>query len=162
MDIVYRPMYLSDVDKVWELLEVIKDENVEVSLVEIPEKEELINWLANENLFLYIAEDGEKVLGFLKAIRGTDTTKRHSVFLSIAIHPAYRGKGVAKELTNAGLEDMKKDGIVIARAYVYSDNIASMNTVLSLGFAFAGAVHKHHYDEKTGKYVDDLIFHKIL
>ncbi len=162
MDIVYRPMYLSDIDKVWEFLELIKAENAEVSLVEVLEKEELLKWLENENLFLYIAEDGEKVLGLLKAIRGTDITKRHAVFLSIAIHPGYRGMGIAKELTNTSLEDMKKDGVLIARAYVYSDNTASMNTVLRLGFAFAGAVHMHHYNEKTGQYVDDLIFHKIL
>ncbi len=162
MDMVYRPMHLSDVDKVWELLELLKLENSEVSLVEIPDKEELQGWLENDKLFLYIAEDGENVLGLLKAARGNDQRNRHAAFLSIAIHPEYRGKGIAKELTLTGLDDMKKDGIVIARAYVYSDNLASVNAVLRLGFTFAGSVHKHHLNEKTGQYVDDLIFHKIL
>ncbi|MFZ5353798.1 MAG: GNAT family N-acetyltransferase [Bacillota bacterium] len=162
MDIVYRPMHLSDVDKVWELLEVLKAENSQVSLIEIPGKDELKAWINNENLFLYIAEDEDKVLGLLRAIRGTEHYKRHSVFLSIAIHPDYRGRGIARELTMTGMEDMKKDGIIIARAYVYSDNIASVNTVLRLGFTFAGAVYMHHYNEDTKQYVDDLIFHKVL
>lgn len=162
MDIVYRPMHLSDVDGVWRFLEVIKLENGQVSFVEIPDKEELMGWLENESLFLYIAECMDEVVGLFRATRGSEKYKRHSVTLSIAIHPEYRNKGIAKELTNTGLEDMKKDGIVIARAYVYSDNIPSINTVLKQGFTFAGSVLMHHYNDKLNQYVDDLIFHKIL
>lgn len=52
--------------------------------------------------------------------------------------------------------------MAIARTYIYSDNVASINTVLKLGFTFAGSVLMHHYSEELGQYVDDLIFHKIL
>lgn len=161
MDIVYRPMHLSDVDEVWQFLEAIKQENSQVSLVEVPGKEQLVEWLENDNLFLYIAECKDIIVGLLRATRG-ESYKRHSVTLSIAVHPEYRSQGIAKELTNTGLEDMKKDGITIARTYIYSDNIPSINTVLRLGFTFAGSVFMHHYSEKLGQYVDDLIFHKIL
>jgi ribosomal protein S18 acetylase RimI-like enzyme len=162
MDIVYRPMHLSDLNEVWQLIEAIKAEHSLMSFAEIPDQEELKSWLSNENLFLYVAECKDKVVGLLRAIRGSETYKRHAVFLSIAIHPDFRNQGIAKELTNTGLEDMKKDGIVIARAYIYSDNIFSVNTVLKLGFTLAGSVHMHHYNEKLQQYVDDLIFHKIL
>lgn len=164
MDIVYRPMHLSDLDGVWRFLETIKKENSQVSLVEIPDKEELKSWLENESLFLYIAEcsDQDQVVGLLRGTRGSESYKRHSVILSIATHPDYRNQGIARELTNTGLEDMKKDGIVIARAYVYSDNSSSINTVLRLGFTFSGNVLMHHYNDKQKQYVDDLIFHKIL
>jgi ribosomal protein S18 acetylase RimI-like enzyme len=162
MDIVYRPMHLSDVEGVWKFLEVIKVENSQVSLVEIPDKEELKEWLDNESLFLYIAESKDQIVGLLRATRGDKSYKRHSVILSIATHPEYRNQGIARELTNTGLEDMKKDGITIARAYIYSDNISSINTVLRLGFTFGGSVLMHHYNDKLKQYVDDLIFHKIL
>lgn len=162
MDIVYRPMHLSDVDGVWKFLEIIKLENSQVSLVEIPDKEELKEWLDNESLFLYIAECKDQIVGLLRATRGSESYKRHSVILSIATHPEYRNQGIARELTNTGLEDMKKDGIIIARAYIYSDNISSINTVLRLGFTFGGSVLMHHYNDKLKQYVDDLIFHKIL
>lgn len=162
LDIVYRPMHLSDVEEVWKFLEIIKKENSQVSLVEIPDKEVLEEWLENENLFLYIAECKYQVVGLLRATRGPESYKRHSAILSIAILPEYRNQGIAKELTNTGLEDMKKDGIKIARAYIYSDNISSINTVLRLGFTFAGSVLMHHYNDKLNHYVDDLIFHKIL
>lgn len=162
MDIIYRPMHLSDVDSVWRLIETLKEENGQVSLVEIPEKDELINWLNNENVLLYIAETDNQTVGLLKAARGPEPGKRHAAFLSIAVHPQYRNQGVARELTNTGLEDMKKDGVTIARAYIYSDNLSSINTVLRLNFTFAGSVLQHHYNEKSQQYVDDLIFHKIL
>jgi len=162
VDIVYRPMHLSDLESVWSFLEKIKEENSQVSLVEIPDQEELKCWLENESLFLYIAECKDQTVGLLRATRGSESYKRHSVILSIAIHPEYRNQGIARELTNTGLEDMKKDGITIARAYIYSDNIASINTILKLGFTFAGNVLMHHYNDKQKQYVDDLIFHKIL
>lgn len=162
MDIVYRPMHLSDVDEVWRFLETIKEENSQVSLVEIPDKDELKSWLENDCLFLYIAESKDKVVGLLRATRGSEAGKRHAVTLSIAVHPEYRNQGIAKELTNTGLDDMKQDGIAIARTYIYSDNISSINTVLRLGFTFAGNVLMHHYNDGSKQYVDDLIFHKIL
>ena len=162
MDIVYRPMHLSDLDGVWRFLETIKEENSQVSLVDIPDKEELKSWLESESLFLYIAECDDLIVGFLRATRGSEVYKRHSAILPIATHPEYRNQGIARELTNTGLEDMKKDGITIARAYIYSDNITSINTVLKLGFTFGGSVLMHHYNDKLKQYVDDLIFHKIL
>lgn len=162
MEIVYRPMHLSDVDEVWRFLQTIKEENCQMSFVEVPDKDELIRWLENGNLFLYIAECKDEVIGLLRATRGSEAGKRHAVTLSIAVHPKYRGQGIAKELTNTGLDDMKQDGIAIARTYIYSDNIPSINTALRLGFTFAGSVLMHHYNEKSGQYIDDLIFHKIL
>lgn len=162
MDMIYRPMHLSDVESVWQLIEVLKAENGQVSLVEIPDKDELVSWLSNENLLLYIAETESQTVGLLKAARGNEPGKRHAAFLSIAVHPQFRNQGVARELTNTGLEDMKKDGVTIARAYIYSDNLSSINTILRLNFTFAGSVLRHHYDEKSQQYVDDLIFHKIL
>ena len=162
MDVIYRPMHLSDVDRVWELMELLKLEQSGVSFVEIPSKDEIIQWLGNDHIFLYIAEDGERVLSVLRGIRGVDPSTRHAVKLTVATHPECRNKGIARELTNTGLEDMKKDGVSIARVYIYSDNYSSINTILRLGFTFAGSVHRHHFKESTQQYVDDLIFHKLL
>ncbi|MBE0449724.1 MAG: hypothetical protein IBX70_02640 [Clostridia bacterium] len=57
---------------------------------------------------------------------------------------------------------MKKKGVTIARIYVYSDNKASLHAVEKLGFALGGKVLMHHLNVKSGHYVDDIIFHKIL
>ena len=162
MDIVYRPMHLSDIDKVWQLLEVLKIESIGLSFVEIPDKEELQSWLEAENNYFYIADDDENVLGILRALRGSERSTHYSVLLSVATHPDYRNQGIAKELISAGLEDMKKDGINLARAYILSDNITPICALLRLGFTLSGSVFRHHFDEVTKEYVDDLIFHKLL
>lgn len=57
---------------------------------------------------------------------------------------------------------MKKDGVAIARIYVYSNNTASLNAIKKLDFIHAGTIIRHHRISETGEYVDDLIFHKIL
>lgn len=82
--------------------------------------------------------------------------------MTAATHPDARGFGLAAELTNYALSQMKSEGVNIARIYVYSNNKASLNTVKKLGFVHAGTVLRHHRDKATGEYVDDLIFHKIL
>ncbi|MGE5632733.1 MAG: N-acetyltransferase family protein [Caulobacteraceae bacterium] len=162
MEIVYRPMHLSDVDKVWELFELLKEENAGVSFVEIPDKRELKKWLGNDSIFLYIAENGDGVLSAMRAIRGNDSGTRHSAVLSVATHPDYRSKGISKELVLSGLEDMRKDGVSLARLYIYSDNIPSISLALRLGFTVSGVVYRHHFDEQTKDYIDDIIFHKLL
>ncbi len=162
MNIVYRPMHLSDVEGVWELFEVLKAEKAGVSFTEIIDKRELNRILEDANVFLYIAEDGGKVISVLRGSRGVDASIKHSVLLSAATHPGYRNKGIARELTLAGLEDMKKDGVTLARLYIYSDNYASINTALRLGFTISGAVYRHHFNEQTQEYVDDIILHKLL
>ena len=88
--------------------------------------------------------------------------KLHAVFLTAATHPDARGSGLAAVLTNYVLDQIKKFGVNIARIYVYSDNKASLNAVKKLGFVHGGTVLRHHKDQCTGEYVDDLIFHKVL
>ncbi len=88
--------------------------------------------------------------------------KSHAAFLTPQTHPDARGTGLAADLTEFALEAMKQEGVNIARIYVYSNNEASLNAIRKLGFIHAGTVLRHHKDIKTGEYVDDLIFHKLL
>lgn len=64
--------------------------------------------------------------------------------------------------TAFALEEMKKQGVTIARIYVYSNNTPSMNAIKKLQFTYGGTVLRHHKDPHTGDYVDDLIYHKLL
>lgn len=162
MDVVYRPAHLSDVEKLWELFEVLKIERTGMSFSEVDSRNEIRKWLEAENIFLYIAEQDDSVLSAFRAVRGTEQNMRHAAVLSIATHPDYRNQGIARELINMGLEDMKKDGVTLARAYIYSDNIPSVSTALKLGFTLSGTVYRHHFNDSLKQYVDDLIFHKLL
>ncbi|MFT9495451.1 GNAT family N-acetyltransferase [Anaerosolibacter sp.] len=161
MEIVYREMFLEDLPRVVDLFRELALEKAEVSFAEILSEDEIKGWLTDEDVFVYVAVDENQLLAVFRAIRGKQN-KRHAANLTAAVGKKHRGYRVAKELTLYSLERLKQAGIKLVRTYVYSDNRASINTVLSCGFTFAGSVYQHHYDEALDAYVDDLIFHKIL
>jgi ribosomal protein S18 acetylase RimI-like enzyme len=160
-----RKMKSDDIDSIWSLIEILKAEGAEITFTELTTKEELLNFIDNPAQLSYIAVkayDPSRVLCVVRGRRDMTAEKSHAVFLTAATHPAARGSGLAAELTNYGLDQMKNEGVNIARIYVYSNNQASLNAVKKLGFVLGGTVLRHHKDMCTGEYVDDLIFHKML
>jgi ribosomal protein S18 acetylase RimI-like enzyme len=160
-----RKLKSEDLDSVWSLIELLKAEGAEMSFSELKTKEELQNFVDNSAQLSYVAvtvEEPSRILCLVRGKRDMSKEKSHAAFLAAATHPEVRGSGLAAELTNFALEEMKKVGVNIARIYVYSNNHASLNAVKKLGFVHAGTVLRHHKDQATGEYVDDVIFHKIL
>lgn len=154
-----------DLDSVWSLIELLKTEGADISFTELNKKEEVKVWINNPRQLTYVAvsvDEPIKVLCIVRGRRDMTPEKSHAAFLTAATHPEIRGSGLAGELTNYALSQMKQEGVNIARIYVYSDNQASLNTVEKLGFVHAGTVLRHHKDQVTGEYVHDLIFHKEL
>lgn len=165
MNYYFRRIKSEDIESSWYLIKLLKDEGAEISFTELSIKEELMNFVDNPAQLTYVAvakEEPHRVLCLVRGRREMTSEKAHAAFLTAATHPEARGMRLAAELTNFALEDMKKEGVSIARIYVYSNNHASLNAVKKLGFVHAGTVLQHHMDQATGDYVDDLIFHKIL
>lgn len=161
----FRPMTHDDLEGVWELIEHLKAEGAEVTFAELVAREEAMNWIGNPAHLTYVAIDPDRpglVLAMVRGRREMTSEKAHAAFLTAATHPSARGTGLAAELTGYALEQMKASGVTIARIYVYSDNQASLSAVRKLGFIHAGTVLRHHKSLKSGEYVDDLIFHKLL
>ena len=165
MDYNLRRMIYSDIESVWALIELLKGEGAEISFTELAAKEEVMEWVNNPAQLAYVAvtmDEPVSVFCLVKGRRDITYGKSHASFLTAATHPDVRGTGLAVELTNYTLSQLKNEGVNIARIYVYSDNKSSLNTVRKLGFVHAGTVLRHHQDQITGEYIDDLIFHKIL
>ena len=164
MNCYFRRIELKDIESVWSLIEVLKAEKADMSLTDLTCKEQVRSLVDNPAELTYVAvtKEESRVLSVVKGRRDLSEEKFHSVFLSAATHPDARGLGFAAKLTNYALSKMKSEGVNIARIYVYSNNLASLNTVKKLGFAAAGMILRHHRDLVTGDYVNDLIFHKIL
>lgn len=165
MNCIFRRMEAQDVESIWTLFQGIKEEKIDMSFAQIRKKEEISAYVNNPSELTYVAiseDDPEKVLCLVKGLREMTDEKRHAAFLSAATHPEVRGQGLVSELTDFAINEMKNEGVTIARIYVYSDNIASINAVRKLNFTHAGTVLRHHRDASTGNYIDDLIFHKIL
>lgn len=165
MNYYFRSINVTDIDSIWSLVKILKDENVNMSFAEIMNKDEILDFIDSPAQLTYVAvskENPNQVLCLVKGSRELTSEKSHSVFLSAATHPDARGSSLAAKLTSFALDEMKKEGVTIARIYVYSDNKASLNAVKKLNFIHAGTVLQHHKDLETGEFVDDLIFHKLL
>lgn len=148
----------------WRLIECLKAEGSEITFTDYSCQEELLEWLPDHQHLVYVHTDPqtEEVLAIVRGRRENTVQKKHAVFLTAATHPSARGRGLAAKLTEFALEEMKKLDVNIARIYVYSDNAASLAAVSKMDFVHSGTVLRHHFCTKTGTYIDDLIFHKIL
>ena len=154
-----------DLGSIWSLIEILKAEGAEISFTELTAKDEVLNFIDNPAQLSYVAvttDEPSHVLCLVRGRRDMTAEKSHAAFLTAATHPDARGSGLAAKLTNYALDQMKSEGVNIARIYVYSNNQASLNAVKKLGFVHGGTVLRHHKDQCTGEYIDDLIFHKIL
>ncbi|SET50668.1 Acetyltransferase (GNAT) family protein [Natronincola peptidivorans] len=163
MNTIYKKLNKDDLHQSLLLFKKLKEEAAEVTYVDIVEKKQVENWLHQPNYYIYVAIIDEKIVGFFRGVRGL-SNESHGILITIAIDPDYRNRHIAKSLILYSLDDIKKKekNISLARAYVYSNNKASINTMLCCGFTISGSVYQHHFDAKTKTYIDDVIFHKIL
>lgn len=165
MKYIFRKIQSDDAASLWTLFENIKAEQIDMSFARITQIEEIWAYVDNPCELTYVAvseEEPDKVLAIVKGRRELAEEKRHAVFLSAATHPQVRGRGLAAKLTDFALNELKNEGVTIARIYVYSNNTSSVHAVKKLDFTLAGTVLRHHKDLVTGEYIDDLIYHKIL
>ncbi|MTI49487.1 GNAT family N-acetyltransferase [Sporosalibacterium faouarense] len=161
MIIKYRRLRKDDIDQLIAFFRDLNHEGAEVSFSEVEKKEEIESWLNDERMHVFVADYDGEVLGVLRGKQGK-VGRDHSCFLTAATNKKYRGHKIAQNLTKYSLSELKEIGVKIARAYIYSNNAASVSTILKCGFTSSGCVHMHHYEEDVERYVDDLIFHKIL
>jgi len=151
----------NDATGIYELFMQLKQDGHEITFANVHGPNEIVEWIIkNENL-LYIARYNQQVIGVMRAQISNDNTA-HSCDITIAVSSEYRQQGIAKSLVNYGLSDVKHHGITVARARVFSDNKASLNTLLSTGFSVTGSFLKHHLNDKKNIYVDDIILYKEL
>lgn len=161
MSATIRELLEKDVPKVLSLFAKLSEEMAEVSFTEIATKEQVLEWLSNPNTFVFVAADDDVILAVIRARRGSGG-QSHAAHITVAVDYSFRGNKLAQNLTNYCTQELKRNGVKIVRAEIYSNNLPSINTVLGCGFSLAGTVVMHHFDESQQAYVDDLMFHKLL
>lgn len=161
MKIMYKKIEETEVDDVFSFFQILKEEKAQVSFIDVSDRNEILQWLKNQLYMVYVIKEGNVIIGVLRGKRGRGN-ESHSVVISIAIHPNFRRMQLGKNLMQYALKKFKEEGISLARAYVYSSNKPSINTLLSCGFTISGCIYRDHLDEASGDYIDDIIFHKLL
>ena len=161
MSVEFKVLDVNDIPSFMDLVGELKQEQAGVSFTDINTADDIVELMENPQIYLYGAYLDAKLVGVFKATQG-GKGREHSCYIASALTKSCRGQGIGNKLLNYSLDQLEREGIWMIRAYVYSNNTASFSSLLAAGFMWAGTVYKHKWDEKEGKYVDDLIFHKEL
>jgi ribosomal protein S18 acetylase RimI-like enzyme len=155
----YRLFETSDIMEVLTFIEMLRSEGTDISFVDERESD-LVLWNHGPKIVVLAIDQGQ-IVGMAKGKIGVES-KNHSAMLTAAIDKDYRGTGIAAVLTDHLNKSLAERGVTIVRAYVYSDNKASVKTIEKQRFTLSGRVLMHHREAETGHYVDDLIYHKLI
>jgi len=161
MDIICKDLNSTDVPQLYNLCKELKKEKAGVSFARYESLAQVEELFQDQSIHLFGAFSGDKLVGVFQARQGLDN-KTHSCHIAGAVTREYRGKRVSSTMMDYALSRLKERGIWMIRALVYSTNTASIASLLAAGITWAGTIYKHQRDEETGRWLDDLIFHKEL
>ena len=85
-----------------------------------------------------VTETQGTVVGFAKLVEFNLGGSKFGCILWLAIHPNFRGRGIASALVNAGTTRMKVDGVEAVFASVQRRNAASLTVFKKDGFSRMG------------------------
>jgi hypothetical protein len=82
----FREFEERDVHQAAALFSRLREERAEVSFRDYTEEERIRAWLGDENILVYAAFEGDKLVGVFKSKRGEkdDEDRSHSAFLTCA------------------------------------------------------------------------------
>ena len=90
--------------------------------------------LTSEDGKVFVAETKGEVAGFAKLITFNVGAGKYGCILWIAVHPAHRRQGIALNLTNAGTNTLKKNGVQSVFASTQWRNNAAKATLTKADF----------------------------
>ena len=102
--------------------------------------EHWVGRLAGGNSFVYGAFAGDGIVGIAGFARESGRKTRHKGFIwGVYVSPAFRGRGVARELMTAILEEARAlDGVEQVTLSVVTENASAKALYRSLGFTVFG------------------------
>lgn len=164
MTLTIRPAHLEDFEEIYNLFTEILDEGKTYSYTreEMTPERSLAYWVSAPGTQCFLAED-DGVFAGVCAIRPNRTGRGgHVANASFIVHPAHRGKGVARMMGKHALASAKKEGYEAMQFnFVVSANEVAVNLWKSLGFVIVGTLPKGYRHAKLGL-VDVYIMHQFL
>ncbi len=92
------------------------------------------NSLSSVPLKGYVWENQKNIIGNISIIPFRKAKKNVILLANIAVHPDYRRKGIARALTQKGIETAEKQGAKSIWLHVERENIGAINLYKELGF----------------------------
>lgn len=112
------------------------------------------------NSAIFVAEEGNQLIGYLFAIGGSARRNKHSVYIVIGILKKHTGKGIGKSLFMELQDWATKHEIHRLELTVMKHNENAISLYKKMGFQIEGT--KVHSLKINGKYVDEYYMAKLI
>lgn len=109
----------------------VYDENDIFSMINEPEADSLY----------FAFRDNEKLIGYA-SIYDIDKTKSRAEFSFLIGDESYRGKGLGSKLLELICQKAREIGLAELYCSIYSENVASIQSVIKAGFKQTGTIKK--------------------
>jgi len=124
-------------------------------------QQKMIESLKNkDNSTILVAEDGNRLVGYLLVIGGSARRNRHSCYIVIGILKEYRGKGVGSQLFNELERWASKHKLRRIELTVVTRNKAGLSLYKKMGFEIEGTKRDALFID--GQYLDEYYMSKLL
>jgi RimJ/RimL family protein N-acetyltransferase len=116
--------------------------------------------LKQENQMIFVAENGDQLVGYLAAVGGKFKRNRQSVYIIIGIVQAFTGQGIGTKLFRTMEKWAHQQHIHRLELTVMSHNNAGLALYKKQGFEIEGT--KRHSLLINGQFVDEYYMAKLL
>lgn len=157
--VTIRPGAVDDAEAILENINLVCREHVYLLLDEVPrdlaQEEAWLSGFDGERNVLFVAVDGEAIIGQADCHGGTHSKDRHTGLLGIVIRDGWREEGLGRTLMMRVLEWMRARGFRKAVLSVFSTNIRARRLYESLGFQVEGVRDRMYVI--GSEYVDEVV-----
>lgn len=144
-------------------LDLVAHERVHIEVVEAPTLPKVAAFqktLIEQNLPVYYAIHGERVVGWADISVSINPRLSHRGFLGMGLLTEFRGQGTGSRLLETALKHAKDCGLEKIELNVYTTNTPAIALYRKFGFEDEGLIKK--YRKLDGRYFDVLAMGKML
>ena len=152
------PLSLAHVASYRAAVEVVAREKKYLAVIKawsMADTERFVRTNIERGVAQFVALDEDRVVGWADILPLEVHAMAHRGSLGIGILPAYRGRGVGRQLLRTCIDRAKKSGLTRIELEVRADNVPAIRLYESMGFVREGVKSKGMRID--GEYFDTLI-----
>ncbi|MCH8552124.1 MAG: GNAT family N-acetyltransferase [Natronospirillum sp.] len=112
--------------------------------------------LLNSKTF-YVYEIENSIAGFYKADRYPGRASHVAYIGTFAVAPKHHGTGIAREILENEITELRNEGILRIEIIVESDNDKAIRFYKKMGFEHEGTLRKFYKRSSSPDYIDDYL-----